>query len=138
MGVDYLNKIKLGWRKGWSRERNKLSIKQLFATEPSHAHMIDVIPFTPSEFNENEPYDVQVEFERLFIYRKGKTIGVCTTPSRELLGKVEALGGKTLGAVRTKGSAEHIEVVVLLPSDANKGTRTNEHLPRGAAAIPQQ
>lgn len=138
MGVDYLNKIKLGWRKGWSRARKKLSIKELFAAEPSGAHMIDVVPFTLSEFNEGEPYEVQVEFERLFVYRKGKTIGVCTTPSREILGKVEALGGKTLGAVRTKGSAEHIEVVVLVPSDANKGARTNEHVPRSATPIPQQ
>lgn len=138
MGVDFLNKIKLGWRKGWSREREKLSIKQLFASDPSRAHMIDVVPFSLSEFNEDEPYEVQAEFERLFIYRKGKTIGVCTAPPREIVGQVEALGGKTLGAVRTKGSNDRVEFMVLLPSDIKKGVGAGEFVPRSSSAVSQQ
>ena len=138
MGVDFLNKIKLGWRKGWSRERERLSIKQLFASEPSCAEMIEVVPFKISDFKEGEPYEVQLEYERIFIYNKGKNIGVCKAPSRDILSKIEALGGKTLGAVRTKGSDERVEVAVLLPSDVRKGPGPNEHVSRSAAAVPQR
>jgi len=137
MGVDYLNKIKLGWRKGWSREREKWSVKKLFASEPSRAQMIEVVPFNLSDFQEGEPYEVQLEYERLFIYNKGKSIGVCKTPSRAILSEVQALGGKTLGTVRTKGSPERVVFAVLLPSDVKKGAG-NEHLSTSSTALPQQ
>lgn len=137
MGVDFINKVKLGWRKGWSRERERFSIKQLFGSDPTRAQMIEVVPFKVSDFKEGEPYEVQLEYERLFIYKKGKSIGVCKTPSRDILSKVEALGGKTLGAVRTKGTDDHIEVAVLLP-ETQKGAGANEQLPKSTAAVPQQ
>jgi len=138
MGVDYLNKIKLGWRKGWSREREKWSIKQLFASGPSRVHMIEVVPFKISDFEEGEPYEVQLEYERLFIYKKGKTIGVCKAPSRDILGKVEAMGGKTLGALGTRGSDERVEVALLLPPDVRKGPSPNEYVSRSPASISQR
>jgi hypothetical protein len=138
MGVDFINKVKLRWRKGWSREREKFSIRQLFASEPSRAQMIEVVPFKVSDFKEGEPYEVQLESERLFIYKKGKSIGVCKAPSRDILQKVQALGGKTLGAVRTKGSGERIEVAVLLTGEVGKGRGPNEHVSRSAPALPQR
>ena len=138
MGVDYLNKIKLGWRKGWSRERAKLSIKQLFSSEPSRAQMIEVVPFQLADFREGEPYEVQLEYERLFVYSKGRSIGVCKAPSRAILSEVEALGGKTLGTVRTKGSDERVEVTVLLPSQIQKGASNNEHISRSSASLSQR
>ncbi len=138
MGVDYMNKIKLGWRKGWSREREKLRIRQLFNAEPSRAQTIDVVPFRLSDFREGEPYEVQLEFERLFVYSQGRNIGVCKTPPRTLLSEVEALGGKTLGTVRTKGSDERVEVIVLLPSHLQKGAGRSEHVSSKPAALPQR
>lgn len=138
MGVDYLNKIKLGWRKGWSREREKLHIRQLFNADPSRAHTIDVVPFKLSDFREGEPYEVQIEYERFFVYSQGRNIGVCKTPPRTLLREVEALGGKTLGTVRTKGSADRVEVTVLLPSHLQKGAGRSEHVSREPAALPQR
>ncbi|MFN2511727.1 MAG: hypothetical protein ABR568_09825 [Pyrinomonadaceae bacterium] len=138
MGVDYINKIKLGWRKGWSRGREKLRVRQLFNSEPSRAQTIDVVPFRVSDFREGEPYEVQLEYERLFIYSQGRNIGVCNAPPRTLLSEVEALGGKTLGTVRTRGSNERVEVTVLLPSHLQKGASQSEHVSSKLAPLPQR
>lgn len=138
MGVDYLNKIKLGWRKGWSREREKLHIRQLFTADPSRVKTIDVVPFKLSDFREGEPYEVQLEYERLFVYSHGRNIGVCKTPPRMVLSEVEALGGKTLGTVRTRGSNDRVEVTVLLPSNLHKGAGHRDHVSKKPAALSQR
>jgi hypothetical protein len=116
MGVDFIKKAKDKWRKGWSRERQKLSIAELYSGSPNRAQALDVVAFKTSEFREGEPYEVRVEEGRLFVYKKGQSIGVCTTPPWNVLRQVAASGGKTLGAFRKAGENEgHVEVMVLLP-----------------------
>lgn len=116
MGTDFIKKTKATWKKGWSRERQKLAIAQLFSASPQRAQAIEVCAFKTSEFSEGEPYEVQVEEGRLFVYKQGQSIGVCTTPPWNVLREVAASGGKTLGALHKVGKKEgQVEVLVLLP-----------------------
>ena len=119
MGVEFIKKVKDKWRQGWSRERRKLGMADLFSDSPKQTESIDVVAFKSSEFREGEPYEVSVEEGRLFVYKKGRSIGVCTKPPWNVMRAVAASGGKTLGAFRKAGEGDgHVEVLVWMPEAA--------------------
>jgi hypothetical protein len=121
MGVNFINKVKDRWRKGWTKERRKFGVRQLFSVAPRRAQKIDVVPFKSTDFCEGKPYELQVEVGRIFVYDDGRNIGVCATPPRHVVREIAALGGKTIGAFREPcGKSDRIELEVLLPSQVGE------------------
>lgn len=100
MGADYISKTKKTQRKGWDRAKRKLSLDELFSQMPHKIRTLLVTPFDPSDpskFCEGGLYELHVEHDRIFVYSKRVSIGVCKETPRSVLTAVATLGGKTLG-----------------------------------------
>ena len=122
MGADFISKAGKTYRKGWDRERKKLSIAELFNKMPESIRGITVTPFDLSKFCDGGRYELNVEEGRIFVYDKRETIGVCTEPPRSVLKAVAALGGKTLGVfLKVREHSGRVEVAVCL--DAKSKTQ---------------
>lgn len=125
MGADYISKTKKTQRKGWDRARRKLSLDEMFSQRPDKIRTILVTPFDPSDlskFDEGCLYELHVEVDRIFVYSKRTSIGVCKEPPRSVLKAVAALGGKTLGLFH-KRQAHSGLVEVGISLDAQAGTQ---------------
>ena len=115
MGADFISKAGKTYRKGWDRERRKLSIAELFNKMPQSIRGITVTPCEISKFCDGGRYELDVQEGRIFVYLNRETIGVCPDPPRSVLAAVAALGGKTLGIfLKVREHSERVEVAVCL------------------------
>lgn len=120
MGADFISKMKKGIRKGWDRERRRLSIAELFNRMPESIRAINVTPFEQAKFCEGDRYELNVKEGRIFVYSNQVTIGVCKEPPRSVLTAVAALGGKTLGLfIKVREHSGTVEVAVCLDTQSN-------------------
>jgi hypothetical protein len=137
MGVDFIDKVKDKWRKGWSRERRRYSIRDFYLAASQSPPKIEVRPFKSSAFRPDCPYELHVESGRVFVYDEGRCIGVCTTPPRPVLREIASLGGRTLGVCQELPKNENlIDVSVLLPSVLETAITSNEHVQQQPTALP--
>jgi hypothetical protein len=122
MGMDFIQKAKRGFRKGWERGRQKLTSVDLFLRLPGRKiRTILVVPFGPENFHEGDQYELNVEHGRIFVYRERVPIGVCKEPSQSILNEMTDLGGKALGAFyKVREHSGFIEIVVCIGSHAKE------------------
>lgn len=122
MGMDFIQKAKRGFRKGWDRERSKLSLADLgFRGVPKKIRTISCKPFSLENFVEGRQYELNVEHGRVFIYHKRVTIGVCEFPPQSVLNELIQLGGKTLGSFhKIREHSGLVEIIVCLSSQAGE------------------
>lgn len=120
MGADFISKAGKSYRKGWDRERRKLSIAELFNRMPESIRAITVTPFNLPKFCDGGRYELNIEEGRIFVYLNQEPIGVCTEPPRSVLTAIAALGGKTLGIfLKVREHSERVEVAVCLDIQSN-------------------
>lgn len=124
MGADYISKTKKTQRKGWDRAKRKLSLDELFG-QMDKIRTILVTPYNASDlskFTEGGLYELHIEADRIFVYSKRVSIGVCKEPPGSVLKAVAALGGKTLGLFyKRQDHSGLVEVGVCL--DTQVGTQ---------------
>lgn len=122
MGMDFILKAKRGFRKGFDRERTKLTLADLgFRGLPKKIRTISCKPFGMENFSEGSRYELNVEHGRIFIYLNRMTVGVCEYPPQSVLSELIQLGGKALGLFhKIREHSELVEIVVCLGSQANE------------------
>lgn len=122
MGMDFIQKAKRGFRKGWDRERTKLTLADLgFRGLPKKIRTISCKPFGSENFSEGQRYELNVEHGRIFAYLEGKTVAVCEYPPQSVLKVLIELGGKALGLFhKTREHSGLVEIEVCLGSQANE------------------
>jgi hypothetical protein len=119
MGADFISKAGKTYRKGWDRERRKLSIAELFNRMPERIRAIVVTPFDLPKFCDGGRYELSVQEGRIFVYSNRETIGVCTEPPRSVVRAISALGGRTLGVfLKVREHSGRVEVAVCLDTQS--------------------
>jgi len=123
MGNDFIHKITKSLRKGFDREFKRLTLADLgFRGTSKKIRTISCVPFGLENFKEGFVYELNLEDERIYLYKERQRVGVCQEPPRSIVLALKALGGKALGSFyKLREHSKLAEIVIGLDFEAKSG-----------------